>query len=291
MFRRALSALGLNAGQNLLSEAEFTHRFLAGIETAYPDAAIDVTSDLTVTLNRGRDNEHPVDLVRLYGMYQMDPDRLDVLIHLHTASVTEALTLAAVELSADLLVPLVRAARELRDLDDDTIIAEPLTNDLTVLYAFDMPHTLKYLTTTALAKLGIAREDLKALSVANAAKKMDRAVIDLHAGVVLVSSEQISPTSLLFVPEFWQQGVFASMPNIAVIVPDRDIVIAFDADSQQAILGAASVASEIISQSSAPMSKEVMLIKADPNAAEMAPPPVRPSHGGQRDGRRASFGG
>jgi uncharacterized protein YtpQ (UPF0354 family) len=291
MFRRALSALGLKGAQNLLSEAEFAQRFLAGIEEAHPDAAIDITSDLSFTLNPRRDNEYHVDLVRLYGMYQMDPERLDVLIHLHTASVTEALSLACVNLTADMLVPLVRSASDLEVFDTATTIADPLTNELTIVYAFDMPHTLKYLTTDLLEKLGIAREDVKARAIANVELQMDKAVIDLHEGVVLVSSESISPTSLLFVPAFWQQGVFADMPNIAVIVPDRDIVIAFDADSQEAILGAASVAAEIIAQSSAPMSKEVMLIKADPNAVEAATPPPRPSHRGNRDGNRASFGG
>ncbi len=290
MFRRAMSALGLKGAQNLLSEAEVAQRFLAGIEEAHPTVLIEITGDLSFTLNPHRDNEYRVDLVRLYSMYQLDPDRLDVLIHLHTASVTEALTLASVSMTVDMIVPLVRSSRDVTDLGTEHVIAEPLTNELTVVYAFDMPHTLKYVTSDMLEKLGIERQDLKSLAVANAEKKMAMAVIDLHEGVVLVSSDSINPTSLLFVPAFWQQGVFADMPNLAVIVPDRDIVIAFDADSQEAVLAAASVASEIIAQSSAPMSKEVMLIKADPDAVDTAPPPVRPSHRGHRESGRASFG-
>jgi uncharacterized protein YtpQ (UPF0354 family) len=290
MFRRALSALGLNAAQHLMSEAEFAQRFLSDIEQAHPETPIEIISDLSFTLNRYLDNEYRCDLDRLFAMYQMDPDRLDVLMHLHLASVTEALTLASVVLTADMLMPLLRSTSDLEALGVEPINTDPLTNELTIVYAFDLPHTLKYLTTEALDRLGLAREDVKATAVANAERHLDRAVIDLHEGVVLVSSESISPTSLLFVPAFWQQGIFATMPSIAVIVPDRDIVIAFDADSQEAILSAASVAAEIIAQSSAPMSKEVMLIKADPTpldaAAVAAARPVQRTH---RDGTRASF--
>lgn len=263
MFRRALSAIGLSAQNTLMTEREFSGRFLSALVEAHPDVPVEVTGDLSFTINPGQDRDYRVDLAQHYSLYQMEPDRLDVLVHLHTANVTEALTLAVVDLTADLLIPLVRAVSDIKKISGDPVISEPLTNELVVVYAFNLPHKLKFLTVAGLEKLGLARDDLKARASANVEEHFNRAVIDLHDGVGLVTCELVNPSSLLFCPEFWRRGVFAAIPSIAVMVPDRDSVIAFDADNQQAILGAGTVATELMAQSKSPMSKEVMLIKVD----------------------------
>jgi uncharacterized protein YtpQ (UPF0354 family) len=273
MFRRALSVMGLSAHTALISEREFSGRFLSALVEAHPDVPVAVTDDLTFTINPGEDREYRADLSQHYSLYLMEPDRLDVLVHLHTANVTEALTLASVELTAAQLIPLVRSVADIKKLDGDPVISEALTNELVIVYAFNLPHKLKFLTGAGLEKLGIAREDLKARASANVHQHLDRAVVDLHEGVGLVTCDAVNPSSLLFCPEFWRQGVFASISSIAVMVPDRDSVIAFDADNQRAILGAGTVATELMAQSKSPMSKEVMLIKVDAvvEAAEISP--------------------
>jgi hypothetical protein len=273
MFRRALSAMGLSAQTTLMSEREFASRMLSSIVEEHPNVPIEVTGDLTFTLNPGEDREYKVDLTTHYGLYEMEPDRLEALAQLHTANISEALTLAQVAMTADLIIPLVRAVSELKKLTGEPVISEPLTNDLAVVYAFNLPHKLRYLTAPALEKLGLSRDDLKPRAIANAEAHMDHAVVDLHEGVGLVTCQAVSPTSLLFVPEFWRRGPFASIASIAVMVPERDSVIAFDADNQQAILGAGTVASELMMQSTSPMSKEVMLIKVDMSVDQATPPP------------------
>jgi uncharacterized protein YtpQ (UPF0354 family) len=275
MFRRALSAMGLSAQNALMSEREFASRMLSSIVEAHPDVPIEVTGDLTFTLNPGQDREYKVDLSTHFGLYQMEPERLEALVHLHTANMSEALVLAQVEMTIDLVIPLVRAVSDLKKLSGDPVISEPLTNDLAIVYAFNLPHALRYLTAPALEKLGIDRDDLKTRASANVELLMDQAVVDMHEGVGLVTCQAVSPTSLLFVPEFWRRGPFATIPSIAVMVPERDSVIAFDADNQQAILGAGTVASELMAQSKNPMSKEVMLIKVDLPVEQATPPPAQ----------------
>jgi uncharacterized protein YtpQ (UPF0354 family) len=277
MFRRALSAMGISAQPELLTEREFSGRLLTSIVEVHPDVPIEVTGDLAFTLNPGKDREYRVDLTQHYSLYQMEPERLDVLVHLHTANITEALTLAEVELTRDLIVPLVRTIADMKQVGDDPVISEPLTNDLVVVYAFNLPHKLKYVTAPLLAKAGVERDDLKARAVLNATQFMDHATIDVHEGIALVTCESVSPSSLLFVPEFWHRGPLASIPSIAVMIPDRDTVVAFDADNQQSILGAGTVATELISQSKTPMTKEVMLIKVDAPVEPAAPSQAQPT--------------
>jgi uncharacterized protein YtpQ (UPF0354 family) len=273
MFRRALSAIGLSAQNTLMTEREFASRFLSSLVEVHPDLPIAVTGDLTFTINPGQDREYAADLSQHYSLYQMEPERLEALVHLHNANITEALTLAEVPMTADLLIPLVRSASDIKKIDGDPVLSEPLTNDLVVVYAFNLPHKLKYLTEAGLEKLGIAQDDLKARAAANVEQHMDRATVDLHEGVGLVTCDAVNPSSLLFCPQFWRQGAFASIASIAVMVPDRDSVIAFDADNQQAILGAGTVATELMSQSKSPMSKEVMLIKVDAPVEPVEPQP------------------
>jgi hypothetical protein len=280
MFRRALSAFGLSSQSMLLSEREFAGRLLTRIVEVHPTVPIAVTGDLSFTLNPGREREHRIDLSQHYSLYLMEPERLDVLADLHTATITESLTLAEVEPTIDLIVPLVWSQADVKAAGDD-VVCEPLTNQLTIVYAFNLPLKPRPLTMAALYKLGFDRDGIKARAIENAALHMPAAHVEVDDGVALITSSTVSPSSLLLVSDFWRQGPLSSIASIAVIMPDRDHVVAFDADNQKAILDAGQIATELMSQSTEPMSKDVILIKVDASEPEPA---------SQKSSQRPTFG-
>jgi hypothetical protein len=280
MFRRALSAFGLSGQAMLLSEREFASRLLTRIVEIHPTVPIAVTGDLSFTLNPGHEREYRIDLTQHYSLYLMEPERLDVLADLHTATISEAMTLAEVEPTIDLVVPLVWSQADVKAAGDD-IVCEPLTNQLTIVYAFNLPLKPRPLTMAALQKLGFDRDALKARAIENAALHMPAANVDVDDGVALITCSAVSPSSLLLVSDFWRQGPLADIASIAVILPDRDHVVAFDQDNQKAILDAGQIATELMSQAKHPMSKDVILIKVDVSSPQPAPakPPQRATFG------------
>lgn len=140
-------------------------------------------------------------------------------------------------LTADMIVPLVRydpgehqesSEHTILISGDDSPVLERWLGDLNVGYAYDTNSVFQYLRTGDLPKLGIKREDLRALSVRNLLARLPP--VENHTGeqYSMLTAGGNFEISLLLADEMWA-GLSAGA-DLYVAAPARDLVFWSRAD-------------------------------------------------------------
>jgi uncharacterized protein YtpQ (UPF0354 family) len=134
------------------------------------------------------------------------------------------------EPSAANVVPLVRDAQFIAQLprgsSGSEIFAEQLVADFVVVYAFDLPRTLRYASREDLERVGLdPGPTLRSQALANLSARLgnieDRG--DDRVGMLTVGGTFES--SLLLIDELWQQLEPTLAGSLVVSVPSRDVVL------------------------------------------------------------------
>ncbi len=291
MLRRALTIFGAKKAEPLLSGDAFTAAVVAAIQAALPELKIEVTGPLSFVVQvPGDADPQDAQLERFYDMYQQEPSLFELIVKLQVSAQSDLLTLASLTMTADMVIPLVRSFRDLEGFDETTAVFESLTADLVIVYAFDLPHTLQYLSPQSLEQIGVSREELATVAIANMEARAGSAVVEVEDGIAFITAETFSVSSLLVCSAFWRQGLFEHSPHIAVFAPDRDLLIAVDATEQDSVADGLVLANGHLQASSAPLSCELFMVRSDeapdenealvdaaePDAVVEPAPPVKP---------------
>lgn len=104
-------------------------------------------------------------------------------------------------------------------------VTEPLVGDLLVTYAFDLPHAFQMVTGADLERLGLSREEMRAIAIDNVREQLD--AVDIHGEppVVQVFAGNNLDACLLLCDEIWESIAETIPPELVVAVPTRDLVL------------------------------------------------------------------
>jgi hypothetical protein len=244
------------------SPAEFSASIIAGYQATHPGVTVDIgDDDLTLIISCPGASPTIDTLHRIYDIYLAEPDRLHHLIQLRAEALADTLVLAAdtFPLTADSLVPMVRP---LAAIATETSVHQPLTAELHVCYAFDLPNAMVFATEERLAEAAVSRTAVHEIALSNYARYMNRIEIEAERdGVVLMTSSDLWASSFLLLPAVWTSRSFGAMSGVSAIAPDRNLVVAFDTARDNARAKAVAIATEELSLSPSPMSAEVIVLR------------------------------
>lgn len=130
------------------------------------------------------------------------------------------------------VVPIVRAEDYVLDLVHKTnnakgvFISESLGADLFCIYAIDLPTGIQLLGDSKLSSMGIARENLKDLSMNNLDRVLQGKVqIENREGIYVIAADGTYESSFICRPKFWDDQSKQLKAEIVMAVPARDVVM------------------------------------------------------------------
>lgn len=229
-FLAVVSALMLcvsAARADLLSPRAFTEAFAAVATAALPAAKVTAGGDLHLETRGAAGGEITTDLHNAYNIYRGDPSRLDQIIHDYVGVLVESFHYSDTKQSLDRsrVVPVFKSQRWVdgvkRGLSPQApqILAEPYNTELSVVYAEDLPSSVRYLNTRS--DIG-DQTKLRALALGNLHRMLTK--IEMRAGpddTWLVTAGGDYDASLLLADQVWSSGQIKVDGEIVAAVPLR----------------------------------------------------------------------
>jgi uncharacterized protein YtpQ (UPF0354 family) len=130
----------------------------------------------------------------------------------------------------------VEQARALSNSPDDVPVTEPLVGDLVVAYAIDLPGVFRMLNASDLRGLGLSRDRLRAVALANVEKQIrQKTTVNGQSPVLLLSTGNDSEACLLLFDPLWDKLKTALPGDIVVAVPTRDILLVTSSESAEGL--------------------------------------------------------
>ena len=117
------------------------------------------------------------------------------------------------------------------------MVYEQLNDVLYVLYAFDTPKAIRFMTTGDLVKLGLEKDELLELSKAN----LRRSVPDLRSQgnpetLSILLADGTYEASFMLIDGLWTKEQFPVKGDIVVYVPTRDLVLITGSDDKESLM-------------------------------------------------------
>ena len=121
---------------------------------------------------------------------------------------------------------LALARREGDGAPEDGPLLRPLAGELVVVYAFDQPSSVSWMSRSDLARLGLAVEDLETLAADNLWKSLS---LDAHTSgdgtFVMLTAGGTYEASLMVVPVIWRRMTARVDGDPVVCVSNRDVLV------------------------------------------------------------------
>jgi uncharacterized protein YtpQ (UPF0354 family) len=132
---------------------------------------------------------------------------------------------------------------------DQLPVTEPLVGKLLVTYAFDLPQGFMMVRPQDLAQLGLAREQLRKLSLDNLKKQMPQIAVE-PAGADgelrrVVTGNHFDACTLL-ATKFWNTVATQVAGEVVMAVPSRDVVLFCSSQSAPALQAMAQTVAEVL---------------------------------------------
>ena len=135
---------------------------------------------------------------------------------------------------------------------------DEINSEFLVAYA-SFGHGILYLHVSDLAKMGITREELRVVALANLRARTPERKIDVHGGVWTIAVGGNFDSALMLDEETWRHPGLARLDPIVIAAPERDYLIAATGDSPGEILHMAFVASSLSRGAAYPISPRLMI--------------------------------
>lgn len=166
---------GYSAASFLLNKTEFTRLYSKSLLARYPQAQIQLSDELTITIKNVNGFEVNKHLGNAYSAYSSGSRPLEVVINEQLASFETIVKPETVK-TREHILPVVRSAdfiaaskQQLQDAGfsggDLPFCYEPINQDLFLLYVLDTETGMQYLSPETLEKFGIQREQLNQLGL------------------------------------------------------------------------------------------------------------------------------
>ena len=228
-FLAVLSALILVVGAaraDLLSPRAFTDAVAAAATAALPTAKVIVAGDLHLETRSAGGEGTTTDLTNAYNVYRANPSHLDQVIHDYVGVLVESIHYdAKQQLDRSRIVPVFKSQRWVDGVrrgvspQAPQILAEPYNTELAVVYAEDLPNSVRYLNTRD--DVG-DRTKLRNLALSNLNRML--AKIEMRPGpddTWLITAGGDYDASLLLADQVWSSGQIKVDGDIVVGVPLR----------------------------------------------------------------------
>jgi uncharacterized protein YtpQ (UPF0354 family) len=232
----------------------FTTAFAKAAAAAIPTAKVTVTGHLQTDTRSAKGETTTSDLRNAYSRYVEHPQALDEIIQQYVGVLADSVRLAdAPAPDRSRIVPVFKPLQWLEGLRQERKtqnvqrapepLTEPYNAELTIVYAEDLPSSVRFLTT---------RDD-----VGDPAKLHNLALANLHRlvpkiemragadGISLVSAGGQYESSLLLADNIWSGGQIKVDGDIVVAVPAKDALLVTGSGNQTGLKRLRAIAAEL----------------------------------------------
>jgi uncharacterized protein YtpQ (UPF0354 family) len=195
-----------------------------------------------LTIKDSEGSERTIFLGNAYSQYLGHPKAIDEILKIYTSSFAETRAMTG-EIDRSRIVPIIKDREWLGEIKQSPKLGggqplenvnEDLNEDLVIVYAEDTPKNIRYFPPKALEELGISRDQLRGLAVANLRQLIPKPEIRSGALVSIITAGGNYEASLLLLDDLW-----ATLPtsdgDIVVAIPARDLLVFTGSHNQKGI--------------------------------------------------------
>ncbi len=242
VLRITLVILGVAVGaqaaaqEALVGEDHFTALYTQALRARAPELEIQISGPLELKI--GPDGQEiTAHLDNAYAVYRIAPDRLNEVINDFVLSTVESLNIGWAGVDVARIVPVIKDANFLNDMrqgslgDRAAAAAHERYNDqLIILYAEDMQHSIRYLSNEDLDQLGVDRAGLREMAVENLGRLLPRMEARGRDGAYMLIADGTHEASLLlfddiWTGEIWRTGSLPVTGELVIAVPARSMLL------------------------------------------------------------------
>jgi hypothetical protein len=262
MLRRALAALFASPDPVELSADAFTERVAAALREDNPYSEVTVFAPLVIDITGPDHLPQTVALGRHYDLHCAEPGRLDQMIIRQIRDQVKAERQQQGPLDPDLILPAVVRLADVADLDPETDFADPISEQLALVYVYDDASRTRRVTAAHLTAMDIERDSLLPIAVGNLERIAHELTVEWHGNIAIIESESIAPAALVVCVDYWSTAPFADRKTLAAIAPRSRTLIVYDPADTDAAADALTVASDIVTaEGDAALALDIVTVK------------------------------
>lgn len=251
-FLAAFSALMLVIGvarADLLSPSAFTEAAAAAARVAMPSATVSVAGDLHLETRSADGKEVTTDLRNAYDIYRAAPAQFDQIIHDYVGVLVESIRYGENKLDRSHIVPVFKPQQWLvgvrRGVSPQAprILSDPYNDELAIVYAEDLPTSVRFLTTRDYTE---DHAKLLLLALTNLHRLLPK--IEMRPGsdgTWLVSAGGNYESSLLLADQIWSSGQIKVDGDIVVGVPVKSALFVTGSHSHAGLARLRAISAEL----------------------------------------------
>ncbi|QSX31364.1 DUF1444 family protein [Shewanella cyperi] len=219
--------------ETFLDKKEFTNRYVAAVAKIAPNAKIEVIRELEVNIALENDNKLNAILDNAYADYKSNPGNIDNLLATYAESIFHTKDLVNVRHGKEQIFPVVKDKQYIQQVDEmlkksgkGGIVYEKINDVLYVLYAFDTPKALRFMTESDLSEINVNKNELRDLSKTNLKNSIPNLKLegDPSSLAMLIADGTYEASFILF-DDIWTKEQFPVKGDIVVYIPTRDLVL------------------------------------------------------------------
>ena len=221
------------SAETYLDEGAFTKRYVAVVMELHPEATATIVNELEVKIKLPDDRELIAYLNNAYADYKNDPGDIDNVLATYAQTVSLPTELDSSELGKERIFPVIKDKLYIQqveemfaDSDKGGLVYEKLNDVLYVLYAFDTPKSIRFMTEDDLSEVGLKKSELRELSKSNLRNAIPNLGLEGNpASLAMLVADGMYEASFILFDGIWTKEQFPVKGDIVVYIPARDLVL------------------------------------------------------------------
>ncbi len=218
---------------DLISKSEFTDKYVQTVVRIHPDAQASIASELEVKIVMPGGKELTSFLDNAYTDYSNQPDNLEGILATYIGLLPAAVESDTADYGKEHIFPVIKdrlyieqTGKLLEKDGKNKLVYEQLNDILYIVYAFDTPTAIRFLSEEDLGKLGIERNGLRELAMSNLKDALPEIQLKGDpSSLSMIIADGNYESSLLLADKLWTKDQFPVKGDIVVYVPTRDVVL------------------------------------------------------------------
>ena len=210
--------------QMIMTERQFTEKFMELFEQAFPQASVQLKDVLSIELKIPGYETITVYLHNAYLSYKMNEEDIESIFKQYSAWLKEFN-----EKDAKRITPVIKSRDFIQEVEslqgNNRVYSEKLNEELLVCYVFDRENSMMYLSERDFMALELSTEALRQRALENLSKIIPEIRIHDYDGYYMVEADGNYESSLILVNSIWNTKNFPVEGHIVVAIPSRDLLI------------------------------------------------------------------
>jgi uncharacterized protein YtpQ (UPF0354 family) len=233
-----LSSIGIgtaSAQTPVIAKSEFTQAVAEALRQADTTLRVDILNDLRLktSLSDGREVNSFLD--NAYAQYEQDPSEKGEVIQRIVTSTLETLDTMEDRPDRGAIVPIVKDRAWLSEVGQASTgkgsvkfpenVYEDLNSDLVIVYAFDSPRNIRYLSPENLDSLNLKRSELRALACENLERLLPKIEVRGQDGYYMITAGGDYEASLILIDGVLSNNAMEVRGETIIAIPTRDLLL------------------------------------------------------------------